>query len=83
LINSLSSGFSCCRSDPNLDVKHVNGDIFLLVLYMNNLVFTRSSHDMVVVIKNKLMSITKSLFGCLRYFLGIKVLQLDDVIVIS
>jgi hypothetical protein len=30
LINSLFSDFSCCHSDSNLYVKHVNGDILIL-----------------------------------------------------
>jgi hypothetical protein len=56
LINSLSSGFSCCHFDPNLYVKDIYGDILILVPYEDDLIFIGSSPDMIIDMKKKLTS---------------------------
>lgn len=62
----------------------MDNEILLIVLYVDDLILTRSSSDLILGLKAKL----KDKFeirhlDLLHFFLGIQVLQLDDGIFIS
>jgi hypothetical protein len=62
-------------------IQHVNGDGFILIRYVADLILMSSNDDMILVMKKKLMSnFDMTDLDLFHYFLGIQVLQLVDAI---
>lgn len=80
----LDNGFDKCDGEPTVYIKKNDGKILIVVLYVDDLIFT-SSDDFVIpdfkqVMKNE-FEMTD--LGLLRYFLGIEVKQTENGIFIS
>jgi len=75
----LDNGFNKCDSEPNLYIKESDGKILVIVLYVDDLIFTGSDDFLVTdfkqVMKNELEMAD---LGMLRYFLGIEVKQTEN-----
>jgi hypothetical protein len=80
----LNDGFKRSPYDPDLYVKNCNGDIIMVVLYVDDLIITGSNLSQVYDFKKQLkkaFDITD--LGLLHYFLGIQVWQEKDRILLS
>ena len=71
-----SLGFLSTYSDPSLFVKHVGKSVVILLLYVCDIIITRSdseSIDVVIGVLTKEFDIKD--LGSLHYFLGIQITQ--------
>eukprot|EP00253_Pinus_taeda_P024742 PITA_24742 len=80
----LDNGFGQCDGEPTLYIKESEGKIIIVVLYVDDLIFTGSDDFLIADFKQ----VMKSKFeitdlGLLRYFLGIEVKQIENGIFIS
>ena len=78
------NGFSKCDGEPTLYIKDSESKIIIVVIYVDDLIFT-SSDDFLI---DDFKQVMKSEFemtdlGLLRYFLGIKFKQTKNGILIS
>eukprot|EP00253_Pinus_taeda_P013622 PITA_13622 len=80
----IDNGFDKCDGEPTLYIKENEGKILVVVLYVDNLIFTSNDASPIVDFK----AVMKSEFemtdlGFLRYFLGIEVDQSENGVFIS
>eukprot|EP00253_Pinus_taeda_P012840 PITA_12840 len=80
----IENGFDKCDGEPTLYIKENDGKILIVVLYVDDLIFT--SNDAFLIADFKV--VMKSEFemtdlGFLRYFLGIEVDQSENGVLIS
>ena len=72
----LSLSFVQCKSDPNVYLKLIHGYLIIIVLYVDDLLITRSSKKEISSLKdamNHAFSMTD--FGVLSQFLGLEIAQ--------
>jgi hypothetical protein len=80
----LRLGFKHCEHDHNLYVLHTNGNILIVVLYVDDLVIIGNKIDLILRLKKQLTeSFDMTNIGTLYYFLGLQVLPLRDGFFIS
>lgn len=80
----LDNGFDKCDGEPTLYIKESDSKILIVVLYVDDLIFTDSDDFLIVDFKQVMKSefeITD--LGLLRYFLGIEIKQTENDIFIS
>eukprot|EP00253_Pinus_taeda_P025797 PITA_25797 len=80
----IENGFDKCDGEPTLYIKENDGKILIVVLHVDDLIFTRNDASLIVDFK----AVMKSEFemndlGFLRYFLRIKVDQSENGVFIS
>eukprot|EP00253_Pinus_taeda_P010323 PITA_10323 len=80
----IENGFDKCDGEPTLYIKKNDGKIIIVVLYVDDLIFTSNDASLIADFK----AVMKSEFemtdlGFLRYFLGIKVDQSENGVFIS
>eukprot|EP00253_Pinus_taeda_P022423 PITA_22423 len=78
------NGFEKCEGEPTLYIKEKDGKILIVVLYVNDVIFTGNDNYLIENFK----AVMKEEFemtdmGLLRYFLGIKVDQNENGIFIA
>lgn len=73
----LEEKFEKCVSEPTLFVKNgENGDILIVSLYVDDLIFTGNNDDMFKTFKQSMMQkFEMSDLGVMKYFLGVEVKQ--------
>ena len=75
----LDIGFSRCHSDPNFYTKKVGNHLIILVLYVDDLVLTRSDPKLLTHVKSSLkQNFEMSYLGHLNYFLGLQILKTKE-----
>ena len=80
----LSTGFSRCHFDPNVYTKKEGNHLIILVLYVDDLILTRSDPKLLTHVKSSLKKkFEMSDLGHLRYFLGLQVFQTKEGIFFS
>jgi hypothetical protein len=80
----LQLGFKCCESDHKLYVLHTDGDILIVIVYVDDLFITSNNNDLILRLKKQLAdSFDMKDLGTLHYFLGLQVLPLCDSFFIS
>ena len=71
-----SIGFDISKANHSLYVKKTSCRLIVIVIYVNDLIITRSSKDEIVHVKKVLgAEFDMKDLGELKYFLGIKVVQ--------
>eukprot|EP00253_Pinus_taeda_P013773 PITA_13773 len=80
----IENGFDKCDGEPTLYIKENDGKILIVVLYVDDLIFTSNDASLIADFK----AVMKSEFevtdlGFLRYFLGIEVDQSENGVFIS
>eukprot|EP00253_Pinus_taeda_P029735 PITA_29735 len=80
----LENEFDKCEGEPTIYIKEKDGKILIVVLYVDDVIFTRNDDQLIKNFK----SVMKEEFemtdmGFLRYFLGIEVYQNENGIFIS
>eukprot|EP00253_Pinus_taeda_P030395 PITA_30395 len=80
----IENGFDKCDGEPTLYIKENEGKIIIVVLYVDDLIFTSNDASLIADFK----AVMKSEFemnhlGFLRYFLGIEVDQSENGVFIS
>ena len=80
----MSNGFSKSNGEPTLNIKATNGNVLIVVLYVDDLIFTGNDKALI----DEFIEAIKSEFemtnlGLLKYCLGIEVKQMHDGIFIS
>lgn len=79
----LDNGFDKCDSEPTFYIKESDGKIIIVVLYVDDLIFTVNDDFLIVDFKEVMKSeFEMTDFGLLRYFLGIEVKQIENGIFI-
>ena len=74
----LNNGFNKCDSEPTLYLKESEGKILIVVLYVDDLIFTGSDDFLIADFKQVMKSeFEMNDLGLLRYFLGIEVKQTE------
>eukprot|EP01018_Ginkgo_biloba_P021586 Gb_39093 [translate_table: standard] len=74
----LNSGFSRCHSYPTFYTKKSDDEVLILVLYVDDLIITRSSTSLIHNINSSLMNQFDMIdLGLLHFFLGLQVNQLE------
>ena len=75
----MSNGFSKSNGEPTLYIKAENGNVLIVVLYVDDLIFTGNDKALIddskEAMKNEFEMID---LGLLKYFLGIEVKQMHD-----
>ena len=80
----LDNGFGKCDGEPTIYIKESEGKILIVVLYVDNLIFTGSDDFLIADFKQVMKSeFEMNDLGLLRYFLGIEVKQTKNGIFIS
>ena len=80
----MDNGFEKCDSKPTLYIKENGGKIIIVILYVDDLIFTESDDFLIVDFKAIMKSESEMTdLGLLRYFLGIEVKQTENGIFIS
>jgi hypothetical protein len=75
----IETRFSRCHSDPNVYTKKVESHIIILVLYVDDLIFTGSNLKFLNHVKTNLKKkFEMTNLGFLHYFLGLQVLQTNE-----
>ena len=74
----LSLNFSRCKYDPNVYLKLIHGSIIIIVLYVYEILITRSSMKYISSLKDTLNhAFSMPDLGLLSQFLGLEVSQSD------
>ena len=72
----LSTGFTHYHSDPTVYIQHLEVEVIILVLYVDDLILMGSSSSMLQDIQCALMDQFEIIdFGLLHYFLGLQIVQ--------
>lgn len=72
----LSTSFTHCNSNPIVYIYNLEGEILILVLYVDDFLITSSSSSMIQHAKHALMEQFKMTdLGLLYYFIGLQVIQ--------
>eukprot|EP00253_Pinus_taeda_P007829 PITA_07829 len=80
----LDNGFSKCDDEPTLYIKESVGKIHIVVLYVDDLIFTSIDDFLIADFKEVMKSeFEMTNLGFLRYFLGIEVKQTENGIFVS
>jgi len=80
----VSNGFSKINSEPTLYIKVAEGNILIVVLYVDDPIFTGNSDLFIVDFKEAMKNeFEMTDLGLLKYFLGIEVKQIEHGIFIS
>jgi hypothetical protein len=80
----LAIGFSRCHYDNTVYTKRVDGQLIILVLYVDDLILTSSDPKLINHVKSNLKKkFDMTNLGYLHYFLGLQVLQSKEGISIS
>ena len=80
----LAIGFSRCHSDNTIYTKRVDGQLIILVLYVDDLILTSSDPKLINHVKSSLKKkFDMTDLGYLHYFLGLQVLQSKEGISLS
>ena len=80
----LATGFSRCHSDNTVYTKRVDGQLIILVLYVDDLILTSSDPKLINHVKSSLKKkFDMTDLGYLHYFLGLQVLQSKERIFLS
>lgn len=80
----MSNDFSKSDGEPTLYIKASNGNVFIVVLYVDDLIFTINDKALIVEFKEAMKSeFEMTNLGLLKYFLGIEVKQMQAGIFIS
>eukprot|EP00253_Pinus_taeda_P034474 PITA_34474 len=80
----LESGFSRCHSDNTIYTKKEGKSLIILVLYVDDLILTRSHPNLINHVKSSLKKkFEMTDLGHLHYFLGLQVLQSREGIFLS
>ena len=68
----MSNSFSKSDSEPTLYIKAENGNVLIVVLYVDDLIFIRNDNFIISKFKEALKSeFEMTNLGLLKYFLGI------------
>lgn len=80
----MKNGFKKCTYEHTLFINESKGNLLIVCIYVDDLVFTGNSHEMIETFKN-LMKVKFEMtdIGLLHYFLGIEVKQERNKISIS
>ena len=80
----LATGFSRCHSDNTVYTKRVDGQLIILVLYVDDFILTSSDPKLINHVKSSLKKkFDMTDLGYLHYFLGLQVLQSKEGISLS
>eukprot|EP00253_Pinus_taeda_P030206 PITA_30206 len=80
----IENGFDKCDGEPTLYIKENDGKIIIVVLYVDDLIFTSNDAFLIVDFKKLMKSeFEMTDLGFLRYFLGIEVDQIENCVFIS
>ena len=80
----LENGFEKCEGEPTLYIKEKDGKLLIVVLYVDDLIFTGNDDYLVENFKTVMKDeFEMTDMGLLRYFLGIEVEQNEKGIFIS
>ena len=80
----ISSRFTRCESDHSLYVKHEDGEILVVILYVYDLNITGSNTSQINYLKKQLSeAFEMSDLGLLHYYLGMEFWQKGDSIFVS
>jgi hypothetical protein len=80
----LQIGFKHCEYDHILYVPHTNGDILIIVVYVDDLLITGNNNYLILRLKKQLVDSFDMIdFNTLHYFLGLQLLPLCDGFFIS
>ena len=80
----LSHNFERCKSDPNVYLQQYEGNLLIIVLYVDDLLITKSTLASITFIKTALHdAFEMSDLGLLRQFLGIEISQDYDGIMVN
>ena len=80
----MSNGFKRCKSDSNLYVKNFGDEIFVIVLYVDDLIITGSQLISIQKLKESLKNeFEMKDLGLLHYFLGLQIWHMADGIFLS
>lgn len=72
----LSTGFTYCHSDPTVYIQHLEDEVVILVLYVDDLLITSSSSYMIHDVKRALTEqFEMTDLGMLHDFLGLQIVQ--------
>ena len=76
--------FQRCRSDPNMYLQQYDGNLIIIVLYVDELLITGSTVTSISVIKTALHNAFEmSDLGILKQFLGLEIEQNIDGIMVT
>ena len=80
----MSNGFRKSNGEPTLYIKVEDGNVLIIVLYVDDLIFTRNDNFLIGEFKEAMKNeFEMTDLGLLKYFLGIEVKQMHDGIFIS
>ena len=80
----LNHGFKHCIYDPNLYVKHVDDNIIIIVLYVDDLIITGSQLLLIQNMKSELQKqFEMTDLSILHYFFGLQIWRMEDGILLS
>ena len=80
----MSNGFSKSDGEPTLYIKAADGNVLIVVLYVDDLIFTGNDKALIGDFKEAMKSeFEMTDLGLLKYFLGIEVKKMHDGIFIS
>jgi hypothetical protein len=80
----LATGFSRCHSDNTVYTKRVDGQLIILVLYVDDLILTSSDPKLINHVKSSIKNkFDMTDLGYLHYFLRLQVLQSKEGISLS
>ena len=77
--------FERSESEPTLYTKRQgNYDLLLVCLYVDDIIYTGSTHSLIKEFKNSMMITTEMIdLGLLHYFLGLEIKQGEDSVFVS
>ena len=80
----MSNGFRKSDGEPTLYIKAADGNVLIVVLYVDDLFFARNNNFLIGEFKEAMKNeFEMTDLGLLKYFLGIEVNQMHDDIFIS
>ena len=80
----LATGFSRCHSDNIVYTKRVEGQLIILVLYVDDIILTSSDPKLINHVKSSLKKkFDMTYLGYLHYFVGFQVFQSKEGIFLS
>ena len=75
----MSNDFSKSNGEPTLYIKTENGNVLILVLYVDHLIFTGNDKTLIGEFKEAMKNeFEMTNLGLLEFFLGIEVKQIHD-----
>ena len=80
----LNNGFKRCIYDPNLYVKHVDDNIIVIVLYLDDIIINGIQLLLIQNMKSELQKqFEMTDLGILHYFFGFQIWHMEDGILLS